>query len=304
MENVEGILSDIEDTGRRVIDDVREALDQAGYSSEARLLDCSQFGIPQERDRVFIIGARQERFTDPDQLIQDLFDELETSSDCSTPSIRQALANLPRLRRGEGGKVVAGREPGRASEYVRCHNIGGETSLTYNHAAREHPMEKDRTLFDEVMEPGDTGWDIKYRKGRDDLIEYNVGTKENPEFKDKYRMLHWDRPSPTIVAHLQKDSNSFILPDYYQYVQNDLGRADDRRNRGITPREAARLQSFPDSYFFLGPFTSQFRQIGNAVPPVAGKVIASVLVENLLGTAEKPALESEDTTSRAVLTDD
>ena len=304
MENVEGILNEIEDTGRKVIDDVREALEKAGYSSEARLLDCSQFGIPQERDRVFIIGARQDSFPDPDQLIQDLFDELEGSRDSSTPSIRQALSNLPRLRRGEGGKVVAGREPGRASEYIQTHNIGDETSLTYNHRAREHPMEKDRTLFDDVMVPGDTGWDVKYRKGRDDLIEYNVGTEENPEFKDKYRMLYWDRASPTIVAHLQKDSNSFILPDYYQYVQNDPERADDRRNRGLTPREAARLQSFPDSYFFLGPFTSQFRQIGNAVPPVAGKVIASILVENLPETAEKPALEGEDAASRAAMTDD
>jgi DNA (cytosine-5)-methyltransferase 1 len=143
-------------------------------------------------------------------------------------------------------------------------------------------MEKDQQLFSEVMEPGDTGWDVKYGTEYGHLIEYNVGTEDNPAFKDKYRMLNWDQPSPTIVAHLAKDGNNFILPDYYKYAQLDSEKQDSRRSRGITPREAARLQSFPDSYVFLGPFTSQFRQIGNAVPPKLGEVIASVLGEYLV----------------------
>jgi DNA (cytosine-5)-methyltransferase 1 len=131
------------------------------------------------------------------------------------------------------------------------------------------------------MEPGDTGWHVKYRTEYGHLIEYDVGTEEIPAFKDKYRMLYWDRPSPTIVAHLAKDGNSFILPDYYEYARPDEEKQDSRRSRGITPREAARLQSFPDSYVFLGPFTSQFRQIGNAVPPLLGERIAAVLGDYL-----------------------
>jgi DNA (cytosine-5)-methyltransferase 1 len=138
-------------------------------------------------------------------------------------------------------------------------------------------MEKDRKLFSDVMEPGDTGWDIKYGTEYGHLIEYNVGTEEEPAFKDKYRMLRWDEPAPTIVAHLQKDANSFILPDYYEYAQPDESKQDGRRSRGITPREAARVQSFPDSYVFLGSFTGQFRQIGNAVPPLLGEELASVV---------------------------
>ena len=304
MENVEGILSEIGDTGRRVIDDVEAALDAAGYHTDAELIDCSQLGLPQERDRVLVLGVRKEAVDDPDQIIQRLFDQLHSQSDSEVLSIRQALTNLPRIRRGRGAQVVAGRNPGRSSQFMRRYDIGKDTKLTYNHRAREHPMEKDQTLFDDVMEPGDTGWEVKYRKGREDLIDYNVGTEENPAFKDKYRMLHWNRPSPTIVAHLAKDANSFVLPDYYQYVRDDPKRADKRRNRGITPREAARLQSFPDSYLFLGPFTSQFRQIGNAVPPIVAQKVARILTQQLADQEIATLAEHETGYSQTAMTDD
>ncbi|MDQ2074771.1 DNA cytosine methyltransferase [Haloarcula sp. H-GB4] len=276
MENVEGIRSPVGDSDRRVIDDVEAALSELGYTTDHRLIDCSRFGIPQERDRVILFGVRGKTVPEPDELVGEFFGALIPDTDTET-TIHQALSNLPRLRRGEGGDVVAGRHRGRASEYVRDNELHNGTQLTYNHQAREHPMEKDRKLFSDVMEPGDTGWDVKYGTEYGHLIEYDVGTEENPKFKDKYRMLHWDEPSPTIVAHLEKDANSFILPDYYEYARPDVTKQDSTRSRGITPREAARLQSFPDSYVFLGPFTSQFRQIGNAVPPVLGDRIASVL---------------------------
>lgn len=304
MENVEGILNEVGDTGCRVIEKVQDALDRVGYSSRAELIDCSKFGIPQDRQRVIVFGVRQSLFDDSDAIADELFDSLERYHVDEETDIRQALSNLPRIRRGQGDHVIPGRRSGRASRYVREHDLRDNTSLTYNHRAREHPMEKDRELFDEVMEPGDTGWQVKYEKGRDDLIEYDVGTQENPKFSDKYRMLHWDQPSPTIVAHLAKDANSFILPDYYQYVQPDSEKADDRRNRGITPREAARLQSFPDSYLFLGPFTSQFRQIGNAVPPVLGKTIARVLQSKLANLETETVTPESDIHSTPAATDD
>jgi DNA (cytosine-5)-methyltransferase 1 len=282
MENVEGILSPLGEDDRRVIDDVETALSNIGYETGYELLDCSEFGVPQNRDRVILFGARREDTPDPAARVEEFFADLDRQRTEQAVTIQQALSNLPRLRRGEGGDVIAGRQPGRASHYVSQNRLGSGTRLTYNHKAREHPMEKDQQLFSEVMEPGDTGWDVKYGTEYGHLIEYNVGTEDNPAFKDKYRMLNWDQPSPTIVAHLAKDGNNFILPDYYKYAQLDSEKQDSRRSRGITPREAARLQSFPDSYVFLGPFTSQFRQIGNAVPPKLGEVIASVLGEYLV----------------------
>jgi DNA (cytosine-5)-methyltransferase 1 len=124
---------------------------------------------------------------------------------------------------------------------------------------------------------------VKYAKDGEyaELIEYDVGTEDNPRFKDKYRMLEWTEPAPTVVAHLAKDSNNFVLPDYYDYAPSVTGDPDRRRNRGVTPREAARIQSFPDEYVFLGPFTSWFEQIGNAVPPLIGQYIAQILDQYL-----------------------
>ena len=80
-------------------------------------------------------------------------------------------------------------------------------------------------------------------------------------FNNSYVVQFWDKPSRTIIAHLYKDGNQFIHPDYNQ-------------ERTITPREAARLQSFPDDFIFEGSRTQQYKQIGNAVPPLMSEAIA------------------------------
>jgi DNA (cytosine-5)-methyltransferase 1 len=80
-------------------------------------------------------------------------------------------------------------------------------------------------------------------------------------FSDKMKKQRWDRPSTAIVAHMQKDGLMYIHPDKNQA-------------RTFTPREAARVQSFQDRFRFLGPMTQQFRQIGNAVPPLVGAALA------------------------------
>ncbi len=289
MENVEGMANEIGDTGVRVADLVVNALnsigaDGHGYTCDYELLDCAEYGIPQHRERIFIFGVRDDLVGENDDaVIETLFEQLSEVGPTDEVTVKQALSGLPKLRRGEGGRVSHGSVRGTRSEYVEEHGLNTGTELCYNHQAREHPMEKDRTLFDEALEPGDTGWDVKYAKDGEyaELIEYDVGTEENPRFKDKYRMLEWTEPAPTVVAHLAKDANNFVLPDYYEYAPNVTGEPDNRRNRGVTPREAARLQSFPDDYVFLGPFTHWFRQIGNAVPPLMGERIADVLQQQL-----------------------
>ena len=96
---------------------------------------------------------------------------------------------------------------------------------------------------------------------RHDLMIYR-----NDVFLDKYRRQVWDAPSTTVVAHLAKDGHMFIHP---------------RQVRSITVREAARLQSFPDDFILTGPRTEQFRQVGNAVPPLLGARIRSAVLETL-----------------------
>lgn len=298
MENVKGMLTSVDEnhprtgddecegaSGTRIIDLVVANLEEIGYDCALQSVDCSEYGIPQTRERILITGFGQEQVP-ADITATDIREDLvkKAESDADEATIHDALTKLPRLRRGEGATVsITNREvAGRPTRYAEEHGLPGDMPVVTNHRTRQHPREKDREMFEKVMEPGDTSWDVKYRHERPDLIDYPVGTEENPKFDDKYRMLDWFEPAPTIMAHLEKDSNDFVLPDYYEYIRPRTERADQRRNRGITPREAARLQTFPDDYIFLGPFTSHFVQIGNAVPPLLAEQVACTISEVVL----------------------
>lgn len=320
LENVEGMADEIEDSEERVVDQVIEELETAdedhetAYVADFTTVDCSEYGIPQRRNRIIVFGVREdiaERGQTPEAFFEQLASHRTTIENDHRPYwLKHALSGLPKLRWDEGGDVVLGKPAGSLSDYVTGQNapygLATDTDLSFNHRAREHPMPKDRKLF-EIMDPGDTGWYIKYKKegGKwGDLIEYDVGTEDNPAFTDKYRMIHWDKSAPTVVAHLAKDANNYILPDYYEYENPDDDRRDPARNRGVTPREAARIQSFPDDYIFLGPFTSQFRQIGNAVPPILAWHLATTLQETVLHSSPETPARARDRSREVASSDD
>ena len=126
-----------------------------------------------------------------------------------------------------------------------------------NNITRWH-RDMDKEIFAK-MKPGDKWADLSARDRK--RIGYN-----DDSFNDKWKRLPKNRPSHTIVAHLQKDGYMFIHPT---------------QDRTISVREAARLQSFPDSFVFCGGRGSQFRQVGNAVPPLLARAVGKNVLKIL-----------------------
>jgi DNA (cytosine-5)-methyltransferase 1 len=123
-----------------------------------------------------------------------------------------------------------------------------------NHMCRAH-NDKDLHIFS-IMPQGGI-----YKNIPDELKRYSERS-----FEDKYKRLHWDKPSWTLTAHMQKDCLAYIHPT---------------QTRSISVREAARLQSFPDHFIFDAPMTRMFELVGNSVPPLLAEAIAKPIVKQV-----------------------
>lgn len=156
-------------------------------------------------------------------------------------------------------------------------SLGGYRVLA-NHEARTHmARDLDRYLFCSAYAEA-TGASAQLYDFPSYLIPAHrnaQAAKENKEveFSDRFRVQLYDRPSTTITSHIAKDGHYYIHPDPEQC-------------RSLTVREAARLQTFPDDYLFEGNRTSQYTQVGNAVPPLLAQQIA-VVVAKYLGVAAR-----------------
>lgn len=215
----------------------------------------SDFGVPQARKRGIAIGNRlgiENPFLNPTHFDSKKEDMKRGMKKYVTT--RDAILDLPKLKIGKGEEFVPYPEIDRRTlnSYAKERRINSEG--VFNHTARKHGP-KDLKIF-KMLKPGQWISDLPkhYNRYRKDI------------FLDKYKKQSWNKPSSTILAHLSKDGLMFIHPD-------------NRQNRSFTPREAARLQSFDDKFVFAGPRTEQFIQIGNAVPPLFGKVIAEGIKE-------------------------
>lgn len=263
IENVNG-MSGV--GNRRVFNDaLRElsgGLDGTGYRNgiryevSHRVLRASAYGVPQHRYRLFIIGRRSDcpdlKVTFPDPLdsepvtLHDAISDLRClRAPVLVPKIKGSLSN--------GGVIQENKiktywhEPRNPyQELIR----DGQTAV-FNHQCRGH-NKKDLEIF-ALLKQGQ-----KYKDLPQELMRYRADI-----FDDKYRRLKFNDPSPTVTAHMQKDTLAFIHPT---------------QTRSISAREAARIQSFPDSFVFEGPLTKVFRMIGNAVPPLLAQCVAEQLV--------------------------
>lgn len=255
MENVKGMLS----VKTQVIEDFKAI----GYAVEAHILNAKDFGIPQNRERLIYIGNRVG--VDNNEIFNKIF---ELSTHIPNVTLKDALFGLRELQAlkiknatnldtQESGKRIDYNDEKEMNGYVAYINQGRIYSAVLNHKARYNNA-RDIEIF-RRLNPGDKSTDPKIA----DIMPYS---RRNDIFKDKYFKLEPDKVCKTITAHMKYDCNMYIHPF---------------EARGLTPREAARVQSYPDDYFFLGSYTKTYMQIGNSVPPLLGRVIANVLKEYL-----------------------
>lgn len=246
FENVPGLLTA---QGGEILKDIISSFDEIGYKIDYRILNAEDFGVLQSRKRVIIIGHEQgedfdypvfDDFKNPEIKVNSLLDDLGKLDISSTSN---QYVDVPNSYLIESG--------------IR----DDDTPLTW-HMSR-YTNENDRAIYAEAIRL----WNSKKVRLRYDQLETNLITHKNTKsFLDRFKVLAADLPSShTMIAHIAKDGHYFIHPDLEQC-------------RSITVREAARIQSFPDNYFFEGSRTAAFTQIGNAVPPLMAFRIAETLL--------------------------
>jgi len=273
MENVKGMLS----VADQVVDhyrSIREERNGVKYSYDVayRLLNSADFGVAQCRERLIYLAVRSDVSAKLGVTPEDLFDGIAKKYSCTHPYVLQdALEGIrpleaPRVKnQNEVDSEIWGRtiEPnrfgGNENAYLKLINGGRKIPLTFNHRAR-YLSDVNYDIY-RLLDQGDDATDPKIAA----IMPY---AHRNHCFKDKYYKLHADRPSRTITAHLKMDCHSHIHP--FQI-------------RAITPREAARCQSFPDDYLFLGAYLKTYMEIGNAVPVLMAKGIALEIAKWLKG---------------------
>lgn len=238
-----------------VLRSIVEKLEQANYSVYTRLLHGRLHGVPQLRPRLFIVAFQNGiRFHWP----KDKHKEY---------SLRDAIGDLPVVEAGSNSVCMTYSKPAKVSALQRISRWGlpkEESGLVFDHYTRAvrdddlvaFRMMTSRTRYSDLPE--------ELRRYRSDI------------FDDKYNRLAWDKPSRTITAHLAKDGYWYIHPS---------------QNRTITVREAARIQTFPDSFRFQGGMSNAFRQIGEAVPPLLAASLGRSILRALKSVGSSGSIQ-------------
>tara|TARA_X000000368_G_scaffold188758_1_gene148860 strand:+ start:1911 stop:3089 length:1179 start_codon:yes stop_codon:yes gene_type:complete len=263
MENVKGLLSMKQG---KVIETILEEFKNAGkygYDIDFEVLKASDYGVPQGRERVIVMGFSKDL---------DLFPEFPRTVNSKMVTVNEAISDLPVIHAGEGkDKQEYDLEP--KSEYQAF--MREKSDYIYNHIAMRHT----KRLIDRftAIQPGQNLVDVWETHGA--VKRGDPKKKSSIKFSQNNFRVYGNKPAPTIAASFQ---SNFVHPQLH---------------RNFTAREGARLQSFPDNFIFEGMRTkmswekglSQYQQIGNAVPPLLAKAIGEKILDILSNGNSKNA---------------
>lgn len=247
FENVLGLLSA---QNGIIFKNMKKEFQEAGYNIDYKVLNAKDFGVLENRKRIILIGWRKDiDFKYPDfKIVNNNF------------TIKDLFEDLQPIRSGEEGR-----------QYIRQINeclykckIRKSNDILTQHISRPN-NDRDLSIYRLYVEHyNNTGEKIKYNELPRELITHN----NIESFLDRFNIVPYDDICHTLVAHIAKDGHYYIHPDIEQ-------------NRSISVREAARIQSFPDDYYFETSRTAAFKQIGNAVPPLMAEKIAKEIKNSL-----------------------
>lgn len=271
MENVKGMLKVanqvVEDYGKLRVNVDGEI---CSYLVDYQVLVSHDFNVAQSRERLIYIAVRSDVAKNKNITPRMLLDEIEEGcKNHKLHNLSEALEYIkpldaPRIKNTNeidsdttGKKIDVNIYQGDDNEYLKLINMNRKIPYLFNHKAR-YVSDVNYEIYAR-LNPGDDATDEKIA----DIMPY---AHRNHCFKDKYYKLHADRPCRTITAHLRMDCHSHIHPSQI---------------RALTPREAARVQSFPDDYLFWGAYLKTYMQVGNAVPPMMARGIAEVIKKYL-----------------------
>jgi len=257
FESVLGLLSANNESGQLYLDNMRQMFRDVGYETEYRVLAGFKYGILQNRRRIVLVGKKG--------LTSSFYPEIEEWE----PEVKvgELLHDLPFIKAGEGAARPChlGDFQG---HYLHDAGITDENTAVTWHWARPH-AERDLEIYRIAVKQWNEN---RNRLDYNDLPDRLKTHKNRNSFLDRFKVVAANLPySQTVVAHISQDGHYYIHPDIMQ-------------NRSLTPREAARLQTFPDNYYFESVsetpgYTAAFHQIGNAVPVLLARKIADSLLK-------------------------
>ena len=275
FENVPGLLSMADGA---IFERILQVFSELGYQLSVKILFGPHYGIAQERWRLILLGSvfgeidhpqpthfakGRANFRGGRSLTMQL-DAADAARLSSAVTVGDAIRDLPRLDMGEGAEEVGYTADATSAYALRLRNPAG---VTFNHVAAK--LSKQNIERMQHVPPGGSWRDIPH-----ELLPRGMQQARKSDHTKRYGRLSFDGLSGTVLTKCDPHWGSVFLPD---------------QNRTLSVREAARLQSFPDSYRFLGSRVSQYVQVGNAVPVLMaaaiGNAVRAHLESNVIGAA-------------------